>query len=74
MNVLQIKIDKIRFNNDLWLTDAGPLGGPGGNPQRAKRLATDGYSSLLLVSGERFAGAKVNVLTVWASTVGVLDR
>ncbi len=52
----------------------GCLGGPGGDPQRAKRLATDGYSSLLLVSGERFAGAKVNVLTVWASTVGVLDR
>ena len=52
----------------------GCLGGPGGDPQRAKRLATDGYSSLLLVSGERFAGAKVNVLTVWASPIGALGR
>ena len=52
----------------------GRLGGPGGDPQRAKRLATDGYSSLLPVSGERFAGAKVNVLTERASTIGVLGR
>ena len=74
MNLLQIKIDKIRFNNDLWLTDAGPLGGPGGNPQRAKRLATDGYSSPLRVSGELFAGAKVKVLRVWASPIGALGR
>ena len=29
MNLLQIKIDKIRFNYDLWLTDAGPLGWSG---------------------------------------------